>query len=131
MQTQLLPLSGSTVSAGFPSPAEDFIEQQLDIFDKVIKHPASTFLVRAKGDSMIDKGIQDGDILVVDKSLNPENNSTVIAYIDGEFTVKRFVKERNEVILYPANSNYEPITVTDENDFLVWGVVTYVLHKCI
>jgi DNA polymerase V len=80
---------------------------------------------------MIDKGIQDGDILVVDKSLNPENNSTVIAYIDGEFTVKRFVKERNEVILYPANSNYEPITVTDENDFLVWGVVTYVLHKCI
>jgi DNA polymerase V len=131
MQTYLLPLTRSTVNAGFPSPAEDFIESQIDISRKLIKHPASTFLVRAKGDSMIDKGIQDGDILVVDKSLEAKNNSVVIAYIDGEFTVKRFVKKKNEVILYPANNNYEPIKITSENDFLVWGVVTYVLHSCI
>jgi DNA polymerase V len=131
MQTYLIPLSGSYVKAGFPSPAEDFIETQLDISKKLIKHPASTFLVRAKGDSMIEKGIQDGDILVVDKSLEAKNNSVVIAYIDGEFTVKRFVKKKNKVVLYPANSNYEPIEITPENDFLVWGVVTYVLHSCI
>lgn len=131
MQTHLLPLSSSTVNAGFPSPAQDFVECQLDISKKLIKNPASTFLVRAKGNSMIEKGIQDGDILVVDKSLQPNNNSIVIAYIDGEFTVKRFVKKKDKVVLYPANKDYDSITVTSENDFLVWGVVTYVLHSCI
>jgi DNA polymerase V len=80
---------------------------------------------------MIEKGIQDGDILIVDKSLEAKNNSVVIAYIDGEFTVKRFVKKKDKVILYPANSNYKPIKITPDNDFLVWGVVTYVLHSCI
>ncbi|MBP6976521.1 translesion error-prone DNA polymerase V autoproteolytic subunit [Candidatus Dojkabacteria bacterium] len=130
MDTYFIPLVGSTVSAGFPSPAEDFVECQLDISQKIIKNPSSTFLVRANGNSMKDKGIQDGDILVVDKSLEATNNSVIIAYIDGEFTVKRFVKKGNKVILYPANHNYKPITVTTENDFMVWGVVTYVLHKC-
>lgn len=131
MKNYLLPLMSSTISAGFPSPADDFIENQLDIFDRIIKHPASTFLVRAKGNSMTDKGIQDGDILIVDRSLKPENNSIVIAYIDGEFTVKKFVKENNKVILYPANTNYKPIQVNSEDDFMVWGVVTYVLHQYI
>ena len=127
----LIPLTSSTVNAGFPSPAQDYIECQLDISKKIIKNPSSTFLVRAKGNSMIEKGIQDGDILVVDKSLEAKNNSVVIAYIDGEFTVKRFVKKKDKVILYPANDEYKPIEVTSENDFLVWGVVTYVLHSCI
>jgi DNA polymerase V len=131
MAKYLLPLSKSTVNAGFPSPAEDFVETNLDISKKIVKNPASTFLVKARGDSMIEKGIHDGDILVVDKSLQPQNNSIVIAYIDGEFTVKRFFKKQNKVFLYPANKNYNPITVTSENDFLVWGVVTYVLHNCI
>jgi DNA polymerase V len=131
MKNYLLPLMSSTISAGFPSPADDFIENQVDIFDRIVKHPASTFLVRAKGNSMINRGIQDGDILVVDKSLKPENNSIVIAYIDGEFTVKRFAKEKNSIVLYPANSEYKPIKIDCDNDFLVWGVVTYVLHQYI
>lgn len=131
MKNYLLPLMSSTISAGFPSPADDFIENQVDIFDRIIKHPSSTFLVRARGNSMTNKGIQDEDILVVDKSLKPENNSIVIAYIDGEFTVKRFVKEKEKVILYPANSNYKPIKVDSDSDFLIWGVVTYVLHQYI
>ena len=129
MKNYLIPFMSSTISAGFPSPADDFIENRIDIFDRIVKHPSSTFLVRAKGNSMTNKGIQDGDILVVDKSLKPENNSIVIAYIDGEFTVKRFVKEKDRVILYPANDNYKPIKIDSENDFLVWGVVTYVLHE--
>lgn len=127
----LIPLTSSTVNAGFPSPAQDYTECQLDISTKIIKNPSSTFLVRAKGNSMIEKGIQDGDILVVDKSLEAKNNSIVIAYIDGEFTVKRFVKKKDKVILYPANDEYKPIEITSENEFLVWGVVTYVLHSCI
>lgn len=127
----ILTLSNSTVSAGFPSPAQDFLEDRINIFDKIIKHPESTFLVRAKGDSMLEKGVQDGDILVVDKSLPVQNNSIIIAYIDGEFTVKRFYKEKNKVILYPANTNYKPINITADCDFQVWGVVTYVLHKYI
>ena len=131
MNTYLTPISSSTVNAGFPSPAEDYIETHLDISKRIIKNPASTFLVKAKGNSMIEKGIHNGDILVVDKSVQASNNSIIVAYIDGEFTVKRFVKQKDKIILYPANDNYEPILVTEENDFLVWGVVTYVLHKCI
>jgi DNA polymerase V len=131
MKNSILPLFASSVSAGFPSPAQDFIEDKLDIFNRIVSKPASTFLVRAQGDSMIESGIQNGDILVVDKSLEPRNESIVIAYIDGEFTVKRFFKKFDRVVLYPSNSNYKPIIVTDENDFLVWGVVTYVLHSCL
>jgi DNA polymerase V len=125
----ILPFTTSTVKAGFPSPAEDFVENRIDIFDKIVKHPASTFLVRAKGDSMNGSNILDGDILVVDKSLTPKNNSVIIAYIDGEFTVKRFFKKDNSIVLYPSNSEYKPIYITSDNDFLVWGVVTYVIHE--
>ena len=126
-----IPFSQSFVKAGFPSPAQEYFEDRIDIFKKIVKNPTSTFLVRAKGNSMEGKGIQDEDILVVDKSKEPKNNDIVIAYIDGEFTVKRFVKKYDRIILYPANSNYKPITITQENEFLVWGVVTYVLHECL
>jgi DNA polymerase V len=127
----VLPFTNATVRAGFPSPADDFMEERVDIFDRIVKHPTSTFLVRAKGDSMIGKGIQDGDILVVDKSVTAVNNSIVIAYIDGEFTVKRFFKESNRVVLYPANDDYKPMYISDTENFLIWGVVTFVLHECI
>ena len=127
----IVPFSQSFVKAGFPSPAQDYIEDRVDIFNRIVQNPTSTFLVRAKGDSMEGKGIQSGDILVVDKSLLAKNNSIVVAYIDGEFTVKRFVKSVSKVYLYPANDNYKPIEITKENDFLIWGVVTYVLHEYI
>jgi len=127
----VLPFSQSYVKAGFPSPAQDYIEDRVDIFNRIVRHPTATFLVRAKGDSMEGKGIQDGDILVVDRSLLAKNNSIIVAYIDGEFTVKRFVKSVSKVYLYPANDNYKPIEITKENDFLIWGVVTYVLHEYI
>jgi len=127
----IIPFSSSTVSAGFPSPAQDSFEERINILDHIIKHPNSTFLVKAKGDSMTEKGIQDGDILIVDKSLTPYNNSIVIAFLDGEFTVKRFYKCANKVTLFPANSNYKPIEICENDDFLIWGVVTYVIHKCI
>lgn len=126
----ILPFASSTIRAGFPSPADDFIENRVDIFEKIVKHPASTFLVRVKGDSMNGKGIQEGDILVVDKSLSPQNNSVVIAYLDGEFTVKRFQKEGKNIVLYPANDNYKPIHIKNEDDFIVWGIVTFVIHEC-
>jgi len=131
MKKYTLPFSSSTVHAGFPSPAEDFIEERIDINSKIIKHPASTFLVRVKGNSMVGKNIQDGDILVVDKSIIPFNNSIVIAYIDGEFTVKRFYQEKNRVVLYPANRDYNPISIYPDDNFILWGVVTYVIHECI
>lgn len=127
----VVPFSQSFVKAGFPSPAQEYFEDRIDIFKKIVKNPTSTFLVKAKGDSMEGKGIQDGDVLVVDKSREPKNNDIIIAYIDGEFTVKRFVKEYDRIILYPANNRYKPITITGENEFQVWGVVTYVLHQCI
>jgi len=127
----VIPFSQSFVKAGFPSPAQDYFEDRIDIFKKIVKNPTSTFLVKAKGDSMEGKGIQDEDVLVVDKSREPKNNDIIIAYIDGEFTVKRFVKEDDRIILYPANNSYKPITITGENEFQVWGVVTYVLHQCI
>lgn len=126
-----VPFSQSFIKAGFPSPAQDYVEDRVNIFNRIVKHPTSTFLVRVKGDSMEGKGIQSGDILVVDKSLLAKNNSIVVAYIDGEFTVKRFVKSKNIIYLYPANDNYKPIKVTEENDFQIWGIVTFVIHECI
>lgn len=124
-----IPFCQSSVMAGFPSPAQDYIEERVNILNKIVKNPSSTFLVRTKGNSMEEKGIQDGDILVVDKSLQAKNNSVVIAYIDGEFTVKRFFQDKKGITLYPANSMYEPIKVNPESDFLVWGVVTFVIHE--
>ena len=125
----LVSSSSSSVSAGFPSPAQDYIEDSIDISQMLIKNPASTFLVKAQGDSMKDSNIQNGDILLVDKSLEVRNNDIVIAYIDGEFTVKRYFKNRKSITLYPANDNYKPIHISSNTDFLIWGVVTYVLHK--
>lgn len=124
-----LPLSNDKVAAGFPSPAEDYAAQGLDLNKELIKNPASTFYARVSGISMSDEGINDGDLLVIDKSIEPYNGCLAICYIDGEFTLKRFQKKSGHALLVPANSNYKPIKVTDENDFLIWGVVTYIIKK--
>jgi len=117
------------IRAGFPSPAEDFTEPTLDLNHYVIKNPASTFYARITGDSMQDASIQDGDIVVIDKSLEPTNGSIAVCFIDGEFTLKRISIETDRVWLMPANSEFKPIEVTAENHFVVWGIVTYVIKK--
>ena len=126
-----LPLFVSSISAGFPSPAEDFVENELDLNEFLIRHPAATFFVKVKGDSMINAGIADGDILVVDRSLDPKNNSVAIAFLDGEFVVKRICKKQSGLFLIPENSRYQPIKITEEMDFKIWGLVTFIIKKAI
>ncbi|MBD3329400.1 translesion error-prone DNA polymerase V autoproteolytic subunit [Candidatus Dojkabacteria bacterium] len=123
------PLYSSTVSAGFPSPAEDLIDRKLDLNEFVVQHPNSTFFVKVAGDSMIGAGILDGDILVVDRSLNAKNQDIILAIIEGEFTVKRLAKSSTGVALVPENSNYKPIKIDENSDFEVWGVVTSIIRK--
>ncbi len=124
-----VPLYASAVSAGFPSPADDYLELSLDLNKYLIKHPAATFYVRVKGDSMINAGIHDGDLLIVDKSVEPENNDVVVCVINGEFTVKRLKKVNEEIYLIPENSHYQAVKISENMDFQVWGVVTYTIHQ--
>lgn len=124
-----LPFFQEHISAGFPSPAEDYIENSLDLNELMIKHPASTFFVRVQGNSMREAGIFSGDILVVDRSLEATNGKIIVAIVNGEFTVKRLVLESNRVLLMPANAAYPIIHVNPDFDFQVWGVVTYVIHR--
>ena len=124
-----IPYSDNRVSAGFPSPAEHTSTIKLDLNKELIKNPASTFYARVKGVSMIDDGIDDGDLLVIDKSIEPYNGCLAVCYIDGEFTVKRFEKHSGYCMLIPANKDYRPIKITSENEFIIWGVVTYVIKK--
>jgi DNA polymerase V len=126
----LIPLLFSTISAGFPSPADDYIDKSLDLNELLIKSPSSTFFVRVSGDSMKDIGIFNDDILIVDKSLKCNHNDIIIAFLDSEFLVKRlFITKKNEIFLLPENRNYKPIKVINHDDFTVWGKVTYVIHK--
>lgn len=124
-----LPLYSNSVSAGFPSPADDYIECKLDLNEFLIHHPAATFFVRASGDSMNDAGIQSGDMLIVDRSLEATHGKIVIAAINGELTVKRLSRQANQVKLIPANKNYQPIDITADQDIVIWGVVTHVIHE--
>ncbi len=123
------PLAGATVSAGFPSPADDYMEAGIDLNRELIRNPGSTFFGRVKGTSMKDSGINDGDVLVIDKSLEPANGTIAVCFLDGEFTVKRIRIEKGVVCLVPENKEFKPIAVSDSNDFMVWGVVTYVIKK--
>lgn len=123
-----LPFYSSSVSAGFPSPADDHIEKKLDLNEYLVKHPAATFFVRAKGDSMINAGINDNDILVVDRSIEPTNGKIVIAAIDGQLTVKRLKKIKSKIYLVAENENFPAIELKSENDVCIWGVVTSVIH---
>ncbi len=122
------PLVVSSVSAGFPSPADDYIEGQLDLNQHLIRHPVATFFVRVEGDSMIDAGIHPGDILIVDRALEPKDKNVVIANLNGELTVKRIRIKHKKILLMPENENYFPLAIPKETDFEVWGIVTYVIH---
>ncbi len=124
-----IPFFASPVSAGFPSPADDYVELSLDLNKHLIKHPSATFYARVKGDSMINAGINDGDLLVVDRALDIYDNCIAVCIIDGEFTVKRLKKQKDKILLIPENKEYKPIEVSEFNDFEVWGIVAYVIHK--
>ena len=119
------------VKAGFPSPAED-LREKLDLIKLLVKHKASTFFFRISGVSMIDAAMDEGDIIIVDRAIDPYNNCKAVCYIDGEYTVKRVEMSNGKLRLMPANEHnksYKPIEVTQENEFMIWGVVTYVIKK--
>ena len=119
------------VKAGFPSPAED-IREKLDLIKLLVKHKASTFFFRIDGVSMVDAAMDDGDIIIVDRAIDPYNNCKAVCYIDGEYTVKRVEMHDGKVRLMPANelnTKYQPIEITPENQFIIWGVVTYTIKK--
>jgi len=117
------------ISAGFPSPANDYLDATIDLNKELIKNPSSTFFGRVKGLSMKDAGIDDEDILIIDKSIIPKSGMTAVCFVDGEFTLKKICLGNNFITLQPANNNYKPIVVTEQNDFLIWGIVTYVIKK--
>jgi DNA polymerase V len=122
-----LPYIDFGVSAGFPSPALDFMEKSIDLNKALSENPLATFYIKVDGHSMIDAGINDKDVLVVDRSLEPQNNKIAVCFIDGEFTVKRIQLKKDGLWLLPENSKYTPIQVAEENQFLIWGIVTYVI----
>jgi len=124
-----IPLATAKVSAGFPSPAEDYIDKSLDLNEYLIRHPAATFFVKVEGSSMINAGIHDGDLLIVDRAVEPADGRIVIAVINGEMTVKRIRKKGEMLYLVPENSEFEPLEVQEGADFQVWGVVTNVIHR--
>jgi len=124
-----VPLFGSTVAAGFPSPADDWLEGELDLVRFLIKHPAATFYVRVSGDSMTGASIHQGDILIVDRACKPLSNDIVIASINGELTVKRLVIRGDKILLMPENQNYKPIEITEDMGFETWGKVLHVIHS--
>ncbi len=124
-----VPFYKESVPAGFPSPAEDFMDLDLNLQEYLVQHPSATFCVRAIGDSMLKAGIHSGDVMVVDRALEPRNKNIVLAVLDGEFTVKRIQKKKEQLFLVPENDQYQPIIITEEMDFKVWGVVTHVIHK--
>jgi DNA polymerase V len=119
----------AVVPAGFPSPAADYEEDRLDLNRHLVKNPAATFFVRVTGDSMLGAGIHHGDLLVVDRSLEPRDKNVVIAAVDGELTVKRIRINRHKITLEPENHNYLAQEITAETEFEVWGVVTNVIHQ--
>ncbi|HHV36544.1 MAG TPA: translesion error-prone DNA polymerase V autoproteolytic subunit [Candidatus Cloacimonetes bacterium] len=122
------PVVGATIPAGFPSPAQDYIDGTLDLSEYLIQHPAATFFMYADGYSMIDAGIHPGDLLIVDRAIEPANNKIVVAIVDMEFTLKRLKIEGKRYWLIPENDEFEPIEITEDMDFRIWGVVTYVIH---
>lgn len=123
------PLFLSPVEAGFPSPAEDYLDQRLDLHQYLVRNEAATFFLRAHGESMLGAGIHDGDLLVVDRSLEAGHRKVVIAALDGELTVKRLLRRAGRVLLAPENPRFEPIDITEHEFVHIWGVVTYVIHK--
>jgi DNA polymerase V len=124
-----IPLFTARISAGFPSPADDFIDKTLDLNEFLVSHPSATFFVKVEGTSMIDAHIHPGDILIVDKALEPASGSIVIAVLDGEFTVKRYLQKGKKAFLLPENPEFPRIEIGEDMTVEIWGVVTYVIHK--
>lgn len=126
-----LPFAELGIKAGFPSPAQDYLAESIDLNRELIRHKETTFYARVTGDSMIHAGIYDGDLAVIDKSIEPKSGDYVAAYIDGEFTLKEFQFDESNACgwLLPANEKYAPIKVTEENHFIIWGVITYTIKK--
>lgn len=124
-----VPVAGSSVHAGFPSPADDFLDAPLDLNREFVRNPASTFFVRVAGDSMTGAGIDDGDLLIVDKSVEPHDGCIAVCCLDGEFTVKRIRRERDVLWLQPANPAYPAIRVAAADELVVWGVVRHVIKS--
>ena len=122
-------LAEEGISAGFPSPADDFKEIRISLDKELVKNKEATFYARVDGDSMIGAGLEDGDLLVIDRSLNPENGKIAICLVDGDFTVKRIKKEKNKLFLIPENKKYEKIEIKEENELIIWGIVQYVIKK--
>jgi len=117
------------ISAGFPSPADDFTEVRISLDKELIKNKEATFYARVSGDSMVGAGLDDGDLLVIDRSLSPENGKIAICFIDGDFTVKRIKKEKGKFYLMPENKKYKAIELNEDNELIIWGVVEYVIKK--
>lgn len=124
-----LPLIEAGISAGFPSPADDFLDISIDLNKELIKNPSATFFGRVNGDSMKDLGIDDGDLLIIDKSIEPKTGKIAVCFIDGEFTLKTIQIEADFCWLVPANEKYKPIKVTPDNEFIVWGIVKHVIKS--
>jgi DNA polymerase V len=117
------------ISAGFPAPADDFSESRISLDDELIQNKNTTFFAKVKGQSMIGAGLDDNDLLVIDRSLEPTNNKIAVCFLDGEFTVKRLRVAKDEIWLQPENPNYPIINITEDNDFMIWGIVTNVIKK--
>jgi DNA polymerase V len=122
------PLIGAHVPAGFPSPATDYIEGMLDLNEHLIRHPSSTFFMHADGYSMKNAGIFPGDLLIVDRAIEASSNKIIIAIVEGELTLKRLLIKENSYYLIPENEDFLPIVIEEDMDFIIWGVVTYVIH---
>jgi len=117
------------ISAGFPSPAQDFLDLSIDLNKEFVKNPSATFYGRVRGDSMKDLGIDNGDLLIIDKSIAPKDGKIAVCFIDGEFTLKKLQIEKDHIWLVPANEKYKPIKVTEDNEFIVWGIVVHVIKS--
>ncbi|EKD31337.1 MAG: Peptidase S24, S26A and S26B [uncultured bacterium] len=122
-------ISDTPVNAGFPSPAENHLDNKLDLNRALIKNPSSTFFARVKGESMIDDGVEDGDLLVIDRSVEPYENCLAVCFLEGEFTLKRVKIEGDYLLLVPANQKFTPIKVKKDDDFYIWGVVRYLIKR--
>ena len=124
-----IPYANEGIQAGFPSPAQDYINETIDLNRELINHPAATFFGRVSGDSMIEEGIEEDDILVIDRSLEPINGDLAVCCVDGDFTLKRISIEENRIELIASNKTFKPIIITEDNNFSIWGIVTYTIKK--
>mgnify|MGYP001162348185 FL=1 len=122
-------LINAGISAGFPSPAGDFKQERISLDKELIKNKEATFFARVSGESMINAGLEDGDLIVIDRSIEPANNKIAVCFVEGEFTVKRLIVKKDRIWLKPENSSYKPIEVKDEDRLIIWGVVTNVIKK--